>query len=983
MTSLLNMFYSLDNSNEPPQQKIIHKSRHHKNTSANQTQSLNQGAMFNKYQNNIFKRTEPDMYKVNTREGFTSSSTSSSSDTTNYTDQSNDVLSSVKSSQSDIQNKIDLKKQYAIILKQYENKLNEVNGGTNDYMNRVNPSNTYINKNIRFSTGELGYVTNQGVVKLIPSPQILKSLVSCPRKNVVDANIPWLSSYNTSGTTIHTTPPLVSGTSMVSGETCGNEGNNVYVDRLVTNPTSTYKGCYGDNQSDPVMTFIGDSPPPAEYVINGNFDQPALANNSYKGYTSSSAVPGWTFNNGTIVNNASAWSYTQPYPNGSQAACIQKTASISQTFNFSIGTYTLKFIAIGRKYKSKPANPVNIQLNGTTFYTVTPPINVWTNYSTTFNVTTSGTNTITFLGTSTNTDESSAFQGISIGASSSNTGGIYSYDMCKNAAIDNGSQYFGLQSVNTSTGLGYCSAGSDGVGVYQYGESNISTGATALWYSNTSGTGSSASLTNQGSLSVFNSSGASIYQTTSGLPSNYLGCYTDQSTHAMTMSSGSTYDLSSCQLVAQGNGDTYYALQDSTTGTNAQCATSSDLGSIRKYGIATNCTKLKDGTYSGGGLSNAVYNNGEASSYYYLILQDDGNMCVYRGSGPSDNQGKIWCSDTNGKQQQSSSTYTAALGKYGKNWIASGSTLATGDFVGSTDGSIYLIMQTDGNLVLYTSQTTTNCSKLSDSNMGGGVNSNALYEISPIGDPSLLGSLGYVDSDSTLYSYPDSNKGLSDTYNKYENYDSTGNDLASASITNSTVDNCQSACTDNNDCYGFTFQKSTNTCFPKSSSTYPVGQRQTNTDYDLYARNPKLLSTPTGVPSTIVNIDSNTYKNYNNSGSQVGSSYGLSNINPIQKQELDQLQSRLDQISQQLVSDTGKTSGNNSTVGTQSTSNMSGLKDFLTDYDTTNNKIKQMGSVDNILNDSDITVLQENYAYLFWSILAVGTVLVTMNVVKK
>ena len=42
-----------------------------------------------------------------------------------------------------------------------------------------------------------------------------------------------------------------------------------------------------------------------------------------------------------------------------------------------------------------------------------------------------------------------------------------------------------------------------------------------------------------------------------------------------------------------------------------------------------------------------------------------------------------------------------------------------------------------------------------------------------------------------------------------------------------------------------------------------------------------------------------------------------------------------------------------------------------------------MGSVDNILNDSDITVLQENYAYLFWSILAVGTVLVTMNVSKK
>ena len=46
------------------------------------------------------------------------------------------------------------------------------------------------------------------------------------------------------------------------------------------------------------------------------------------------------------------------------------------------------------------------------------------------------------------------------------------------------------------------------------------------------------------------------------------------------------------------------------------------------------------------------------------------------------------------------------------------------------------------------------------------------------------------------------------------------------------------------------------------------------------------------------------------------------------------------------------------------------------------NNIKDFNSpnVENILNDSDITVLQKNYNYLFWSILATGTVLVTMNI---
>ena len=42
-----------------------------------------------------------------------------------------------------------------------------------------------------------------------------------------------------------------------------------------------------------------------------------------------------------------------------------------------------------------------------------------------------------------------------------------------------------------------------------------------------------------------------------------------------------------------------------------------------------------------------------------------------------------------------------------------------------------------------------------------------------------------------------------------------------------------------------------------------------------------------------------------------------------------------------------------------------------------------IGNIENILSDSDIVVLQKNYDYLFWSILATGTVVVAMNIVKK
>ena len=61
-------------------------------------------------------------------------------------------------------------------------------------------------------------------------------------------------------------------------------------------------------------------------------------------------------------------------------------------------------------------------------------------------------------------------------------------------------------------------------------------------------------------------------------------------------------------------------------------------------------------------------------------------------------------------------------------------------------------------------------------------------------------------------------------------------------------------------------------------------------------------------------------------------------------------------------------------------------KEYLNELNYTDNKIKGFNTntnIENILSDSDIVVLQKNYDYLFWSILATGTVVVAMNIVKK
>jgi hypothetical protein len=984
MNSIVNMFYGLDNSIE--NKEIPHSE--YKNNSL-YTPALNQGMNFKNYQNKIKNKIKKDINKVNSKEGFQNFNTSSSTSSDGsyqLAEQSKQILSDTSSGTDKT-----LQNEYNVTLLAYQKLLAKVSGGTTDYVDRVSSNNSYLNKYIRWSdpsaNGAIMYVTNQGVAKPINDKDILKSILGvngCPDiKKIINISIPWDSSYTVFGTTIPTTPSLTVGTPMKTAESCGNEGVNVYVDSLLTDSTATYKGCYADDSSSHTMTFIGGEPATVSSIVNGDFSQPEKKKDSYEYITSTSKVPGWNFNNTVLVNNSSAWGYPKPYPNGNQCACIQNTAYMEQIINLGTGSYTLSMMGCGRP--STGANPIDIQLNGKTVYSVTPQ-NVWTSYSTTFNVTTSGNNTIKFLGKNSSGDKSSAFQGITISAGT-NSNGTYTYDMCKNAAIDGGYKYFGLQNVNTETSTGYCAVSNDYVSSTKNGESYAISGVVALWDSKTNGSGSYSYLTSQGTLTVYNSSGASIFNTTvdsSLVSGGYIGCYNDKSTRAMTNTSNNKYySFDTCKQYAIDGGYKYYGSQNKDKNNNGWCVASNDLTSSQKYGVANNCTQDSSGNYMGGAWSNAIYSSDYDGSYF-LILQDDGNMCVYKGTSPSDNQGLIWQSKTNGLQQKPDPLHTAEKGKYGKNWIVSGSGLSAGDWVGSTDGSIYLIMQTDGNLVLYTSTNEINCKKMKDNNTGGGLNANSLYEMSSIGIPANMGKVAYIDSDSLLYPYPDSSLGLSNDYSSYTNFSSAGNDISGKSFSNATVDSCKSACNDLKNCYGFDFDKSNNVCYPKDNKMYPKGTKTSNSSVDLYVRKPKITKPPTGVTDKILNIDSLIYENYPKSDKEMESSYGLSNANSVEKQQLDQLKTRLDQISQELADNTGSLNSDEIKVENQSTLQTQSIGNYLKEYKNTNNKIKNYASnMNGIVRDSDINVLKENYNYYFWSILAVGTVLVTMNITKK
>lgn len=1006
--------------------------------------SLKQGKLFQKYQEKIINKIEKQNHNFNKKkkkkEGF--EMPSSNNDEENfflnediYEKKEERTNNNSKATQSEIDEYNQIGYKYDNLLNKNNDLQTNINNKGLASINRTSINNPYLNKNISLDqasssklpisdTGYGGYVSKMGYFKAYPDKATFDSVAGkngCPKDIIENVTN---NEYSSS---------LLQGQNMVSSQSCGNEGLNVYVSKITDKTTANYIGCYADNNSSRTMTFIGSAPPikpSTGYIQNGNFSQPQISNNTFKNIINSTTeVPGWLFN-AILVNNSDAWLYPKPYPNGNQCASIQKTQSISQTINLETGVeYKLSFVACGRNCcdNSGESNKIVIQLYTTdnnlvsTIYNFQPPINNWINYSVNFTVEKSQKYQLFFKGTA-RSDRSTAIQNISLNGNGSVGNGSYTYDMCKTEAIENGYKYFALQNINTVTNKGYCAVSKDIVSSKQYGTPYVISKTVPLWDSKTNGTGNNASITNRASITVYNSSGASIYNTPidSNLTTGgYIGCYNDKANNKtrnkamINTSKGAYLPLDQCKKLAEDGKYAYYASQNKDAQNNGLCFASNNLTSSQQYGIANNCTKNSLGEMMGGGLSNAIHSM-DGTGKYFLMLQDDGNMVVYKGTGPNDNQGSIWSSETTGKQQKPNPAYIAANGKYGKNWIASGAMLAAGDFVGSTDGSIYLIMQIDGNLVLYTSQNTENCQKMKDGNIGGGVNANALYELPEIGFPSNLGKVAYIDSDTKLREYPSSLLEKSNNYTLINNFDSEGNDVKQITSI-SDVNGCIDECNTNKDCAGFIYQPKGNTCYLKNSNMYPAGKKQYLQDSGLImgVRKPQIKSNVnSSCGRDIVDVTSIQYNNYIR-GEQMTDTTKCQNniIEEEDKNNLTTIQNNLVSVGKDITSQTNNLYSTDTNIGKIMSTNSKNFKKNVNTYKSNDKTIKKelnlptilqshsivegmnnfrspnknlnMNDIDSMLSDTDIRVLQENYSYIFWSILAVGVLTITVSKIQK
>ena len=1021
MTSIVNLFSNFNDLTKP--KSVTDNVTVYKvgvNSYNKPSPSLIQGIKFKKYQGKIANNLEKRIKKSDLVEGFEGLK-ELDLNKNGLSEETNNVLNNndFTSQQQTLSN---LNNDYQKTLNVYQTLMSKISGKVSNYIDRVNPSNPYLGKVIQLQGGVLFYVTNKGVAKRILNMDIYNQLAGKngvpPAGQFIPLSIPLDNRYNYPGATIPTKPPLVTGTPVEVGESVGNEGVNVFVNSVVKNPQNSYVGCYNNLPEATEIMFVP--------IMNSS--------NNVNGYTSQSSSTYQNNNDGygpwRAFNRGDDW-YWHSYNDGTSHDYDDKTGkyigSVSVIYKDTNGsqqtikgewlsmTFTkaiplTKYELLGRKDccgnpNGRDPNTWYILGWDNGWYQVDYQTNISFGSKTkSFSISNPKPYTAYIIVTTVTGEPGSSNKSslqiaewtlyttsdyINEPNSAMTNIGQLNFDQCQSYSINSGNKYFALQSVD-NTGVGNCMVSNELAGSQVNGE-GLNYTPTPLWSSNTIGdnVGSLAILDGDGGLNVNNASGSSIFSTPipdGAIPSqgSYIGCYKMSSSfsknYVINGSKDHSVSFDDCQDLATNSGFSYFAVQGAIKGPNPRrCLGFKDSETPKKSGLSKNCKTETSGGSSAGNLYST-----EETLYSYLYLQDDGNMCIFRGTGPDDSQSVIWCSETTGKQQSPNPNFASEKGKFGKSWIPSGSTLAAGDFIGSSNGSIYLMMQSDGNLVLYTSASSSKCSvSTSAGNITvGGQDANALYQIINMGNISSVGKLAYIDQNSSLYSYPTNNVQYSNDYTSYNGIDSTGNDISGAAYGNATVEQCQSTCNSDPNCAGFAFTN--NVCYPKTSDMFPNGSQQINNNVNLYTRNKVPINPPIGVPGTVVNIDSILYDNYKNGG-DIGSAYGLAKASSIQKQNLSQLQSKLNSLTSQINGYTNNFSSGTDSLNSQSKKNLEGLGDYLKDFKKTNNSIKNFSAMnmENILNDSDITVLQKNYDYLFWSILAAGTVLVTMNLVKK
>lgn len=255
---------------------------------------------------------------------------------------------------------------------------------------------------------------------------------------------------------------------------------------------------------------------------------------------------------------------------------------------------------------------------------------------------------------------------------------------------------------------------------------------------------------------------------------------------------------------------------------------------------------------------------------------------------------------------------------------------------------------------------------------------NAVYEMNNTADPSLIGSIGYINENNQLLKYPDSMISYSDTYTEIKGYNSNSDIYYKG-----TLDECKDHCNKIDGCNGFNYIPSQQLgYFSKTDKVF--GYRNMNEpinlykDSNLYMRDPKINNNESCVKS-INPVTSDDWMSYlkNNSDDVVSemttdTKCGLYKSNEQIKEELDKTNEILIKKSENLINNTNNIINLNHNLNTQVIEDDIAIKDgtkLYNDMGETYIDMIDTNNLNNILNNSNLVIKQSQYYYIIWIVL--------------
>ena len=989
----------------------------------NDSEYLNQGQQFNKKQN---QQTMIEGFATNI---FQQKQTRDAQNTLTNTAETNTLN--------------DLNGKYVGLDGQYTQASANLSSKTNKVITRISSANTNLNKNITLGTvslpitdnGNGGYVTGKGVFKSYPSQDIKDNTIG---KNGCSSSFTQVQKNNFSDS-------LIQGTPMQSGQACGNEGKNVYVSSLNSNPITTYVGCYRDKNTinaNTAMTYDSN----AIGITDFNTCKQYASENGYSYFgmqnlQSSGLAQCVVSNNSidTIKNNgdASAMVKFKPLWSSNTVSSVSNSMKLNGMGQLEVfNTITENIVFSTTNTVPECVNSGKIKVTSASYdINCNQLVSGFTNL---FSSTIEGLS-MKKIGKAVKKVASKAEEAAEEAAEAAEKAAKEAAQRAKEAAeraakeaaqrakeaaekaakeaaqrakeaaaaktaLDSAARSISMASVinSTRTSASERSAAERAAAERSAAERSAAAAAAAR---------AAVAAKAAADRAAAERAAAEKRRADREAEDNRIKIKiaSDKEAEDNRIRIKIAEDKAEADRAARASEATQKVSTECNNKNNCSIRANSLFNTDKacNFNVAYTCgTRAFTNPTPLSGSQTMILNCDDyitTNCTFYLLLEDNGSINIYKGSSPPISgalERPVYNVYTNTSTNPiiSNSDWTTNKGK--GNFISMNVPLLPGQWLCSTNGSFKLIMQTDGNLVLYTSEIENGCPEINGKKYGI-ANINAVYKINENIDKSNLGKVAYIDSDANLRDYPETMLQKSNSYTLYDKYDSIGNDISAINNVNN-VNDCKTSCNANNLCAGFVYKPSEQKCYLKNVQMYPAGDRQRheNSSFTMGVRIPEII--PNVVKTcdkTIVPIDSvryNAYKKGNIMNETVNCGItqeltqeqsifdtvktSLSNLKDVIIGKSDDAYLSYTKNTKQIIPINTRNATNNKNENAITKAQIGVIK--VNEYGIQEGFDINMNDVNSMLSDSDLTILQSNYSYIMWSVLAVGLLSVTVNTVK-